>query len=281
MGESLRRMQDEWTVIVQRSILRHLTLNIMASIMTTTRRSTFLSRAISALVLLAASAAAGATPVYWTDWTGSDKDPGQGFVGQGTIITPTSTVTVSYTNPQGIGFYQSEGGTDYWDPRTASSPYTSNQVDNAPTGTDIIALQYAGNQTLTFSESIANPVFAMVSLNGNGYAFLNQDFDILSAGCGHWGCGDFVKQVVDLGGGNTEYRLIGTGREPHGAIRFTGAFDSLTWRSMSTEFWNGFTVGVQGTAIEVLPPPAGVPLPATWLLLAAGGAGMIAARKRK
>lgn len=249
--------------------------------MKTPSPGTFLSRAIATLVLLAAGAAASATPVYWTDWTGKDTDPGQGFQGQGIITTPTSTVTVTYTNPQGIGFYQSEGGTDFWDPRTAASPYTGSQVDNAPTGTDIIALQYAGNQTLSFSQSIANPVFAMVSLNGNGYAFLNQDFDILSDGCGHWGCGSFVKQVIDLGGGNTEYRLIGSGREPHGAIRFTGAFDSLTWRSMSTEFWNGFTVGVQGTAIEVLPPPVGVPLPAPWLLLAIGSAGLIAARRRR
>jgi hypothetical protein len=252
----------------------------MASMMSTAFRTGFLTRTLSALALLAAGAA-GATPVYWTDWTGSDTDPGQGFKGQGSISTPTSTVTVTYTNAQGIGFYQPGGGTDYWGPRNASSPYTSAQVDNAPTGTDIITLQYAGKQTLTFSESIANPVFAMVSLNGNGYAFLNQDFDILSSGCGYWGCGSFAKEVIDLGGGNTEYRLIGTGREPHGAIRFTGAFDSLTWRSMSTEYWNGFTVGVQGTAIEVLPPPAGVPGPATWMLLVAGGVGMAVVRRQR
>jgi hypothetical protein len=263
----------------------------MASIMTTARRTAFLSRAIAALALLAAGAA-GATPVYWTDWTGGDTDPGQGFRAQGSISTPTSTVNVTYTNAQGVAFYQTAGGADFWGPRTPTSPYTSAQVDNAPTGTDIIALQYAGNQTLTFSESIANPVFAMVSLNGNGYAFLNQDFDILSYGaglgaagagnhsCGYWGCGSLTKQVVDLGGGNIEYRLIGSG-EPHGAIRFTGAFDSLTWRSMSTENWNGFTVGVQGTAIEVLPPPADVPAPATWLLLMAGGAGMAAVRRKR
>jgi hypothetical protein len=252
----------------------------MASIMTTARCTAFLYRAIAALALLAAGAA-GATPVYWTDWTGGDTDLGPGFRGQGTISTSTSTVTVTYTNAQGVGFYQSEGGEDFWGPRSAASPYSSAQVDNAPTGTDIIALQYAGKQTLTFSESIANPVFAMVSLNGNGYAFLNQDFDILSSGCGRWGCGSFIKEVVDLGGGNTEYRLIGTGQEPHGAIRFTGAFDSLTWRSMSTEYWNGFTVGVQGTAIEVLPPPADVPAPATWLLLGVGGAGMAAVRRKR
>ncbi|TFW32039.1 PEP-CTERM sorting domain-containing protein [Massilia horti] len=250
-----------------------------------------LFRAIPALTLVLAAGAASADPIYWTDWIGADTDPGPGFIGHGNITTPTATVNVTYTNAAGIGFYQSSGGIDYWTPRTpgTNSPYTSAQVDNPPTGTDIIALRYAGDQTLTFSQSIVNPVFAFVSLNGNGYAFLNQDFEILSFGaglgaaapgnhsCGYWGCGTVSKQVVDLGGGNIEYRLIGTG-EPHGAIRFTGTFDSLTWRSMTSEYWNGFTVGVQNTANEAN-PPTGVPLPATWLLMVAGGAGLLASRR--
>ena len=251
-----------------------------------------LFRAIPALTLMLAGGAASANPVYWTDWTGTDADPGPGFIGHGTITTLTQTVNVTYTNPAGVGFYQPSGGIDYYTPRTpvTDSPYTSTQVDNAPTGTDIIALRYAGDQTLTFSQTVVNPVFAFVSLNGNGYAFLNQDFDILSYGaglgaatpgnnsCGYWGCGSVTKQVVDLGGGNTEYRLIGSG-EPHGTIRFTGAFDTLTWRSLTNENWNGFTVGVQSTAVEQNPPPTDMPLPATWLLMVAGGAGMLASRR--
>lgn len=255
-------------------------------------RNVVLFRAIPVLALMLAASAAGASPIYWTDWTGTDTDPGPGFTGNGTITTPTSTVDVTYTNAAGIGFYQTSGGADYWTPRTPvdNSPYTSDKVDNPPTGTDIIALQYAGGQTLAFSKTIANPVFAFVSLNGNGYAFLNQDFDILSYGaglnsaapgdnsCGYWGCGSVTKHVVDLGGGNKEYQLLGTG-EPHGTIRFTGAFDTLTWRSMSNEYWNGFTVGVQGTASEVLPPPTGVPVPGTLLLLVAGGAALARSRR--
>jgi hypothetical protein len=259
------------------------------------RLAATLTRALPVLALALAASAAGAAPVYWTDWTGADTDPGTGFAANGTITTSTTSVNVTYSNPAGVGFYQSSGGTDYWTPRTpvANSPYTSSEVDNAPTGTDIIALRYAGNQTLTFSQTVLNPVFAFVSLNGNGYAFLNQDFEILSYGagtgaaapgdnsCGYYGCGSVTKQIVDLGNGNTEYRLIGTG-EPHGTIRFTGAFDTLTWRSLTSEYWNGFTVGIQGTAGGgENPPPTGVPLPATWLLLLAGGAGMTAVRRRK
>lgn len=244
-------------------------------------------------LILCCAAYAGATPVYWTDWTtsGSVADAPGSFVGYGTITTPTSTVNVTYRNLNGIGFYQPSGGADYWVNNgpfnsgrvPATSPYTSSLVDNIPTGTDIIALDRAGSQTLTFSEDIANPVFSYVSLNGNGYGFINQDFDILSyddpatgRDCGYWGCGTSYKQVVDLGGGNFEYELLGTG-EPHGTIRFKGSFSTLTWVSLSNEYWNGFTVGVQGTSKEVFSAPE----PSTVSLLGAGMLSLLGfARKR-
>jgi hypothetical protein len=245
-------------------------------------RHQFMSSVLAATLAIA-SAGASAAPIFWTDWTGGNTAT-SGFQGQGTITTTTVSINVTYTNPQGIGFYNTGGGTDYWVGGAGStSPYTSTAVDNRPTDTDIIALQYQGNQTLTFSQAIANPVFAFVSLNGNGYAF-DRDFDLLSLGgvdgnaCGYWGCGGATKVVVDLGGGVFEYQLNSTGGEPHGALQFKGAFSSVTWRSTSNEYWNGFTVGVQGSADEVFPPDQ-VPEPASLALLALGLLAFGAARK--
>ncbi|PKO41023.1 MAG: PEP-CTERM sorting domain-containing protein [Betaproteobacteria bacterium HGW-Betaproteobacteria-4] len=233
------------------------------------------SKILLGLAALAFSSLVSAAPIYWTDWTGSDTDPGAGFQGQGTITTSSSSVAVTYTNANR---------------NDSISPYTSSVVDNSPTGTDIVALSRAGSQTLLFSQSIANPVFAFVSLNGNGYAFLNQDFNILSVGgvdgnaCGYWGCGGVTKVVTDLGGGNFLYALNSSnvgGSEPHGVIQFTGAFDTLTWNSASNEFWNGFTVGVQGTAAEVFPPTNNVPEPGTLLLAGLGLFGLAMRGRRK
>jgi hypothetical protein len=235
----------------------------------------FISSSIVALPSVAAT-------IYWTDWVSGTNAANGAYTAQGQITTATSTLSVTYSNPLGVAFGQYSGGIDYYTSagvrNPVGSPYTSAAVDNIPTGSDIIALRFAGVQTLTFSAPIANPVFAFVSLNGNGYGF-NQDFEILSVGdpsdgngCGYWGCGTTSKQTV-----GSEFQLIGSG-EPHGVIRFLGTFSSLSWRSLSNENWNGFTLGVQGTAAEVFPDPTPnptpVPVPATLALLLVGGLAM-------
>lgn len=247
------------------------------------------SKWLAALALGIAHLSASAAPAYWAEWSQATFDQ-NGATVYGSITTTSSTVNVTYNNPQGIAFWQNGTGTDYfvngwptYDGRNpANSPYTSALVDNVPTAAQMIGLQFAGMQSLHFSQAIANPVFSYVSLNGNGYGF-DQDFDILSFGdgspgnsCGYWGCGTSYKQVVDLGGGVMQYRLLGTG-EPHGTIRFKGAFQDLSWLSLSNEYWNGFTVGVQGTAVEVFETPE----PGSLALLGLGLLGIAALRRKQ
>lgn len=221
---------------------------------------------------------ANAAIIQWADW-----QSGTANEVLGEFVTPTSTVDITYTNPQGYAFLQTGTGIDYFNnsvDTVANSPYTSSIVENIPTASEMIALRFSGTQTLTFSETVANPVFSYVSLNGNGYAF-DQDFEILSFGDGvdnnggFWGTGTSSKQVVDLGGGVMEYHLVGTG-EPHGAIRFTGAFDSVTWQSSTDENWNGFTVGVEGTAAAVFD----VPEPSTLAIFSLALMGLVTRRVR-
>eukprot|EP00957_Ditylum_brightwellii_P092986 7079746-Ditylum_brightwellii.AAC.1 len=115
-------------------------------------------------------------------------------------------------------------------------------VPNIPPTSNMIALKRKGYHYLKFSEPIRNIFIAYVSLNGNGYAF-GQDFDILSYGhpddgncCGYFGCGISSKVI-----GKGEYRLVGSG-EPHGTIAIQDTFSLFSWRSMSDENWNGFTI---------------------------------------
>jgi hypothetical protein len=228
---------------------------------------------------------ANAGIIHWADWQSGTSSVTNGPITEvlGEFVTNTSNVGITYTNNQGIAFLQTGTGTDYFNStqNPTVSPYTSTLVDNTPTPSEMIALENMGSQTLSFSESVANIVFSYVSLNNNGYSF-DQDFDILSVGSvngksnGYFGSGTSHKEVIDLGNGDFEYRLLGTG-EPHGTIQFKGSFNEVTWNSLSNEYWNGFTVGIQGTSRDVF---IDVPEPSTFAIFALGLIGL-ASRKFK
>lgn len=232
-----------------------------------------LARAAVALAL-AAAGAAQALPVLWVDWTAGSAGPSgsaSGVIDLGPAGADASDVQVGYSGE--IGFIQTSGGTNYW--TGPNTTYQSALVDNRPGTTDIIALSSATAKTLTFSKAVDNLFFAVVSLNGNGYEF-NEDFTIVSFGQGFWGNGTLTKQDV----GNGKFRLIGSG-EPHGVIRFNRAVSSITWTSLTNEFWNGFTVGTYGLAAtpDPNPPPVtSIPEPATYAMF---GAGLMALALRR
>lgn len=98
-------------------------------------------------------------------------------------------------------------------------------------------------------------MFAVVSLNGNGYRF-DRDFDISSFAPGYWGNGTLTKQVTTHPDGSITYDLIGSG-EPHGVIRFIGTFQTVSWTSLTNEYWNGFSIAIEHLAVNV-PPEIGV-----------------------
>jgi MYXO-CTERM domain-containing protein len=194
--------------------------------------------------------AAGADPVTWVDWQSADSASVYGLA-----LVDGATVAVTYTGER--GFVQTTCGTNFWSAPDGINPYLSPTVENAPDGDpapglrcDIIALNLATQKSLTFSEPITNPLFAVVSLNGNGYRF-DRDFDILSFGRGYWGTGTLAKQITATPAGIT-YDLIGTG-EPHGVIQFIGTFTTVTWSSLTNEYWNGFSIAFEDLAVNVPP----------------------------
>ncbi|MBZ8142521.1 PEP-CTERM sorting domain-containing protein [Rubrivivax gelatinosus] len=226
-------------------------------------RRTALAAAIAAL----SCAPAWADPVNWADWSGGvvgiDGSASGSFVTAGGEL-----VDIRYRGE--IAFLQdgvNANVTDYF-VQGNPPPYTSALVDNRPPAAEMIALSTATTKTLSFSRPVDNLFFAVVSLNGNGYQF-DHDFEVVSTGCGYWGCGGLEK--VDLGNGS--FQANSTGGEPHGVIRFTGAVSSITWTSLTDEYWNGFTVGTYGLAP--------VPEPATALMAAAGLVLLGAAARRR
>lgn len=226
-----------------------------------------IGRGLALFALL--SGPAWAAPYYYVDW--QTANPGAGSA-SGTITLPdASTVTVGFQayNPDGspgtFFFGQTNGGTNYWNPTT---PYISSQIDNAPPGTDILALVGGANQTyvVTLSEAIKDPIMAIVSLGSPGipttYDF-DSPFTIVSQGTGYWG-----------GNGATLQQLPGDilrGNEGHGTIQFIGTFSTFSWTVPTPENWHGFTFGIRTTeALEPNPDPNPVPEPSSIALTGLG-----------
>jgi MYXO-CTERM domain-containing protein len=208
--------------------------------------------------------------VNWVDWT-SSSGTGANQTATGILHLGSTDVTVTYAGE--IDFAQTSGGTDFW--TGSPSPYTSAAVDNAPDwdgSRDIIALYQTQLRTLTFSQPVDNLFFAVVSLNGNGYVF-DRDFNILSYGCGYWGCGTLTKSTPGPG----QFELNGATGEPHGTIQFVGAFSTISWTSAAAETWNGFTIGTYGLASET----GLAPEPSSWCLALIGVAGLRFVRRRR
>lgn len=215
---------------------------------------------LASALLFGHAAAAGAAPVFWTDWQRVLATT-PGVIGQ--LVVGPETIDVTFTGP--YSFAQVSGGTNYWNP---SAPYISAFVDNAPPASDIIALNTGGTATINFSQPVLDPLIALVSWNGNTVNF-GVPIEILSYGPGFWGNGTPNLNATGTG-------FYGSG-EVHGVIRVPGEFTTLSFTHTS-ENWHGFTVGAVGVPG---PGPEPVPEPASLVLFGSGALALAARRRRR
>jgi PEP-CTERM motif len=144
-------------------------------------------------------------------------------------------------------------------------------VNNAPLPTNRIIQLQGGNtnlQTVTFSQAVVDPIFAIWSLGAGGntatFVFNQTPTFVVGGPSAEYGGGPISVT------GNTV-----SGTEGNGTIEFLGTFNSITWTNPNSEFWYGFNVGFDAVAP--------VPEASTWAMMILGfcAVGFMAHRKRK
>ena len=144
-------------------------------------------------------------------------------------------------------------------------------VNNAPQPSNNILKIFGGDpnatQTLTFSQAVVNPVFAIWSLGQGG---IDASFNFNQT------------PVFVAGGPNAEYGGVAIsvsgnsvhGQEANGTVQFLGTFTSISWTNPIFENWYGFDVEIQSVSA--------VPEPSTWAMMILGfaGVGFMAYRRR-
>jgi hypothetical protein len=221
---------------------------------------------VSALLFAACavspSAIAHADTIAWTNWSSATSgNPGSAA---GTI----GSINVSYSG-------QTSGLTNVpsWTP---ASTFTGGVVGNAPPHTPTIQLQggSAITETVTFSSTVVDPIFAIWSLGapGNTASFdfsskSGQPFNILGGG-----------PSAEFGGSAiTSTGSVVHGSEGNGLVQFMGSFDSISFTTPNFENYYAFTVGYDATLTPINPGP--VPEPATLSLFGLGLAAIPLVRR--
>jgi hypothetical protein len=209
----------------------------------------FLIAGISSLIVVGSASIAAADVITWTTWNSSSTGTAGG-------------VAVTFAGPA-VSLQQP------YPSYTPTSTFSDGViVNNAPTPANGILQIFGGNegvQTLTFSDALVNPVFAIWSLGQS-----NQ-----TASFNFGQTPNFVSGGPSAEYGGTAINVLGntvSGQEANGTIEFVGTFTSLTWTNPQFENWYGFNVGYQSA----------VPEPGTWAMMILGfvGVGFMAYRRK-
>lgn len=211
----------------------------------------FLIAGISTLILAGSASVASAAVVTWTTWTSTSAGTA-GSIGL-TYAGPAAELRTSYPS---------------YTPTTTFADGVL--VNNAPVPANNILRILGGTnatQTLTFSQAVVNPVFAIWSLGQTGLAasfnFIQTPTFVAGGPSAEYG-----GSAITVAGNNV------SGVEGNGTVRFLGNFNSLSWTNPVREDWYGFNVGFQSIAA--------VPEPSTWAMMILGfaGVGFLAYRRR-
>jgi hypothetical protein len=197
-----------------------------------------------------ASAPASAATITWNTWTS-------------TSTGTDGSITTTYVGPA------VELRTNYPSYTPTTTFADGAIVNNAPLPSNNILRIIGGSsavQTLTFSQAVVNPVFAIWSLGQNGID-ASFNFNQMPTFVAGGPSAEYAGSSIIVAG-NTVH-----GQEVNGTVEFIGTFTSLSWTNPVPEDWYGFNVGFASVAP--------VPEPSTWAMMVLGfcGVGFLAYRR--
>jgi len=196
---------------------------------------------LGASILATLALSAQADPISWNTWSSDTA---------GSMTVDGSSIDVTFST---ANYHQAIANYPSWTPSASFADGVV--VDNGPVSANGIMRLVGGNtevNTITFSQAVENPVFAIWSLGQPpGYT---ATFEFLDA-----------TPTFVAGGPNAEYSgsaitvagNVVSGNEGNGTVMFEGTYTSISWTNSIYENWYGFNVGVAGvSAVPDLAPLA-------------------------